>query len=36
MEFRIALVDGSIKHVQGVGRPVVGESGDVDIIRGPR
>src|SRR6266403_2335928 len=30
MEFRIALGDGSIKHVQGVGRPVVGESGEVD------
>src|SRR6266496_446690 len=30
MEFRIALADGSIKHVQGVGRPVVGESGQVD------
>ncbi len=30
MEFRIALADGSIKHVQGVGRPVVDESGEVD------
>jgi PAS domain S-box-containing protein len=30
MEFRIALADGSIKHVQGVGRPILGESGDVD------
>src|SRR5437763_2699727 len=30
LEFRIALADGSIKHVQGVGRPVVGESGEVD------
>jgi PAS domain-containing protein len=30
MEFRIALTDGSIKHVQGVGRPVVEESGEVD------
>src|SRR5947207_2989988 len=30
MEFRIALADGSIKHVQGVGRPLVGESGEVD------
>src|SRR5438552_8680278 len=29
MEFRIALADGSIKHVQGVGRPVVEESGEV-------
>jgi len=29
MEFRIALTDGSIKHVQGVGRPVVEESGEV-------
>src|SRR2546423_2192879 len=30
MEFRIALEDGSIKHVQGVGRPPAGESGEVD------
>jgi len=30
IEFRIALADGSIKHVQGVGRSVLGESGDVD------
>src|SRR6266478_3975181 len=30
MEFRIALADGSIKHVQGVGRPAVEESGEVD------
>src|SRR6266403_2450037 len=30
IEFRIALGDGSIKHVQGVGRPVAGESGEVD------
>src|SRR5438128_1837848 len=30
LEFRIALADGSIKHVQGVGRPVVGESGEID------
>src|SRR5882724_7483478 len=30
IEFRIALADGSIKQVQGVGRPVVGESGEVD------
>src|SRR5438132_1842545 len=30
MEFRIALADGSVKHVQGVGRPVVEESGEVD------
>src|SRR5438876_2689178 len=30
IEFRIALADGSVKHVQGVGRPVVGESGEVD------
>src|SRR5260370_13878087 len=30
LEFRIALTDGSIKHVQGVGRAVLGESGDVD------
>jgi len=30
MEFRIALADGSIKNVQGVGRPVFKESGDID------
>src|SRR5437667_6465354 len=30
MEFRIALADGSVKHVQGVGRPVLDESGEVD------
>src|SRR5437868_279901 len=30
MEFRIALADGSVKHVQGVGRPAVDESGEVD------
>ena len=34
MEFRIALTDGSIKHVQGVGRPVLGESGEVDHYTG--
>ena len=30
MEFRIALTDGSIKHVQGVGRPVIEGSGAID------
>jgi PAS domain S-box-containing protein len=30
LEFRIALADGSIKHVQGVGRPVATPSGDID------
>src|SRR5438477_1239406 len=30
LEFRIALAGGSIKHVQGVGRPVVDKSGEVD------
>jgi PAS domain S-box-containing protein len=34
MEFRIALADGSIKHVQGLGRPVLGESGEVDHYTG--
>src|SRR5438552_14811166 len=29
-EFRIALADGSIKHVQGVGRPALGASGEID------
>jgi PAS domain S-box-containing protein len=30
MEFRIALADGSIKNVQGVGRPVLAQSRDID------
>jgi PAS domain S-box-containing protein len=30
LEFRIALEEGSIKHVQGVGRPVTSQSGDVN------
>jgi PAS domain S-box-containing protein len=30
MEFRIALADGTIKDVQGVGRPVLKESGAVE------
>src|SRR5438270_4416431 len=30
MEFRIALADGSFKHVQGVGRPVLGQAGEVN------
>src|SRR6059058_1965564 len=30
LEFRLALADGSIKHVQGVGRPVLGAFGEVD------
>src|SRR5881227_44329 len=30
IEFRIALADGSVKHVHGVGRPVDEESGKVD------
>lgn len=34
MEFRIALADGSIKDVQGVGRPVLKESGDVESYIG--
>jgi PAS domain S-box-containing protein len=34
IEFRIALADGSIKHVQGVGRPVVEESAEVDRYTG--
>ena len=34
LEFRIALADGSIKHVQGVGRPVVEESGEVHNYTG--
>ncbi|HYU54080.1 MAG TPA: PAS domain S-box protein, partial [Gemmatimonadaceae bacterium] len=34
MEFRIALADASIKHVQGVGRPALGPSGEVDSYTG--
>src|SRR3984893_1333702 len=34
LEFRIALADGSIKHVQGVGRPELGASGRVDRYTG--
>ena len=34
LEFRIALPDGSIKHVQGVGRPALGESGQGDRYTG--
>ncbi|PYI59402.1 MAG: hypothetical protein DMC60_10390 [Verrucomicrobia bacterium] len=34
MEFRIALADGSIKHVQVVGRPVLGAAGEVESYIG--
>src|SRR6266404_1477783 len=34
LEFRLALPDGAIKHVQGVGRPVLGPSGEVDSYIG--
>jgi PAS domain S-box-containing protein len=34
LEFRLALADGSIKHVQGVGRAVLGPSGEVDSYIG--
>ncbi len=34
LEFRIALADGSIKHVQGVGRPTLGASGEIDRYTG--
>jgi PAS domain S-box-containing protein len=34
LEFRIALADGSIKHVQGVGRPPLDASGEVDRYTG--
>ena len=34
LEFRIALSDGSIKHVQGVGRPALGPSGEVESYIG--
>jgi len=34
LEFRLALPDGAIKHVQGVGRPTLGPSGEVDSYIG--
>src|SRR5438034_4054338 len=34
LEFRLALPDGAIKHVQGVGRPALGHSGEVDSYIG--
>jgi PAS domain S-box-containing protein len=34
LEFRVALPDGSIKHVQGLGRPALGRSGEVDNYTG--
>src|SRR5438093_4889185 len=34
LEFRIALSDGSSKHVQGVGRPALGPSGEVESYIG--
>jgi PAS domain S-box-containing protein len=34
LEFRLALADGSIKHVQGIGRVTVGPSGEVDNYTG--
>src|SRR6202022_2028550 len=34
IEFRIALNDGFIKHVQGVGRPALGASGEVESYTG--
>jgi len=34
MEFRIALSNGSTKHVQGVGRPALGPSGEVESYIG--
>src|SRR6266404_2663205 len=34
LEFRIALADGSIKHVQGVGRPDLSASGEADRYTG--
>src|SRR5436190_8735659 len=34
LEFRLALPDGAIKHVQGVGRPALGPSGEVDSYIG--
>ena len=34
IEFRLALADGSIKHVQGVGRPALGAAGEVESYTG--
>jgi PAS domain S-box-containing protein len=34
LEFRLTLPDGAIKHVQGVGRPTLGPSGEVDSYVG--
>jgi PAS domain S-box-containing protein len=34
LEFRIAPADGSIKHVQGIGRPALGPSGEVESYIG--
>src|SRR5438876_8123562 len=34
IEFRLAVPDGSIKHVQGVGRPVLGSAGEVESYTG--
>src|SRR6202011_1386285 len=34
LEFRIALADGSIKHVQGVGQPAVDAPGEADRYTG--
>jgi PAS domain S-box-containing protein len=31
-EFRIALPDGSVKHVQNLGRPDITESGDLEFV----
>jgi PAS domain S-box-containing protein len=34
LEFRLTLPDGAIKHAQGVGRPTLGPSGEVDSYVG--
>src|SRR5881227_1057217 len=34
LEFRLALADGSIKHVQGVGRPALKPSGELESYTG--
>ncbi|HXI44535.1 MAG TPA: GAF domain-containing protein, partial [Bryobacteraceae bacterium] len=34
LEFRLKLPDGAIKHAQGVGRPTLGPSGEVDSYVG--
>jgi PAS domain S-box-containing protein len=34
LDFRVVLPDGSVRHLHGVGRPVIGESGTIDAYIG--